>query len=79
MRDKPAADHVTPLPSSMAVGNLLKLARLTGDEGFAEKAGRTAAWQGGVLRETSDSMPCTLTHWSLLMAQAARPDPGKSH
>jgi hypothetical protein len=78
LRAKPAADNVTPSPSAMAVGNLLRLGRLTGGKGYAEKAVRTAAWQGGVLRETPESMPYTLMHWPLLMAQADRPGGGKS-
>jgi hypothetical protein len=51
---------------------------LTGGKGYAEKAIRTAAWQGGVLRETPESMPYTLMHWPLLMAQADRAGGGKS-
>jgi hypothetical protein len=78
LRAKPAADNVTPSPSAMAVGNLLRLDRLTGGKGYAEKAVRTAAWQGGVLRETPESMPYTLIHWPLLMAQAGRPDVRKN-
>jgi hypothetical protein len=62
----------------MAVGNLLRLDRLTGGKGYAEKAIRTAAWQGGVLRETPESMPYTLMYWPLLMAQADRAGGGKS-
>jgi hypothetical protein len=78
LRAKPAADNVTPSPSAMAVGNLLRLGRLTGDKGYAEKAVRTAAWQGGVLRETPESMPYTLMHWPLLTAQAGGAGGGKS-
>lgn len=78
IRDKSAADSVLPSPNAVAVGNLLKLARLTGDKGYAEKAVRTAMWQGGMLRETPDSMPYTLMHWPLLMAQAGNPGAGKS-
>lgn len=70
MRDKPAADHVTPTPSAMAVGNLLKLARLTGEKEYREKAVRTAAWQGGMLRDTPESMPYTLMQWPVLLAPA---------
>jgi uncharacterized protein YyaL (SSP411 family) len=78
LRAKPAADNVTPSPSAMAVGNLLRLGRLTGDKGYAEKAVRTAAWQGGMLRETPELMPYTLMHWPLLMAQADSTGGGKS-
>ena len=46
------------------------LGRLTGGKDYAEKAVRTAAWQGGMLRETPESMPYTLMHWPLLMTQA---------
>ncbi len=78
MRDKPAADNVTPSPSAVAIGNLLKLGRLTGEKGYGGKAMRTAAWQGGLLRETPESMPYTLMHWPLLMAQAGGLGVGKS-
>jgi uncharacterized protein YyaL (SSP411 family) len=78
LRDKPSADHVIPSVSSISVGNLLQLARLTGVKDYAEKAVRTAAWQGGVLRETPESMPYTLMHWPLLMAQAGGAGGGKS-
>ena len=78
MRDKPAADNVTPSPNAIAVGNLLRLARLTGEKGYGDKAIRTAAWQGGLLRETPESMPYTLMHWPLLMAQVGRPNTPKS-
>ena len=78
LRAKPAADNVTPSPSAMAVGNLLRLGRLTGGKGYVEKAVRTAAWQGGVLREMPESMPYTLMYWPLLMAQADRAVDDKS-
>jgi uncharacterized protein YyaL (SSP411 family) len=78
LRDKPAADHVIPSVNSIAVGNLLQLARLTGVKDYAEKAVRTATWQGGMLRETPESMPYTLLRWPLLMEQAARSGSGKS-
>ena len=78
MRDKPAADNVTPSPSAMAVGNLLRLGRLTGEKSYTDKAMRTAAWQGGMLRETPESMPYTLMYWPLLITQAGSPSTGKS-
>jgi hypothetical protein len=62
----------------VAVGNLLRLGRLTGGKGYVEKAVRTAAWQGGVLREMPESMPYTLMYWPLLMAQADRAVDDKS-
>ncbi|BAV32785.1 hypothetical protein SCL_0463 [Sulfuricaulis limicola] len=78
LRDKPAADHVIPSASAISVGNLLRLGWLTGARDYAEKAVRTAAWQGGVLRETPESMPYTLMRWPLLMAQAGASEGRKS-
>lgn len=72
MRDKSAADHVIPSPSAMAIGNLLRLARLTGEKHYGEKAVRTAAWQGGAQLKTPESMPYALTHWPLLLKQVGR-------
>jgi uncharacterized protein YyaL (SSP411 family) len=78
LRAKPAADNVTPSPSAMAVGNLLRLGGLTGGKGYTEKAVRTAAWQGGALRETPESMSYSLMHWPMLMARVGAAGGGKS-
>ncbi len=78
LRDKPAADNVTPSASAMAVGNLLKLGSLTRDRSYTEKAARTAAWQGGMLRDTPEAMPYTLAHWPVLLAQSTRSESVKT-
>jgi len=67
LREKSAHDNVTPSASAMAIGNLLKLGSLTGDRKYTEKAVRTAAWQGGMQRETPEAMPYALLHWTLLL------------
>lgn len=78
LREKSANDNVTPSASAMSVGNLLKLGSLTRDRSYTEKAVRTAAWQGGVLRETPEAMPYTLAYWPVLVAQTNRSESGKT-
>jgi len=75
LRDKPAADNVTPSASAMSVGNLLKLGSLTRVKSYTEMAVRTAAWQGGMLRDTPEAMPYTLAIWPILLAQTNRSEP----
>ena len=72
LRDKTASDNVTPSSSALAVGNLLRLGSLTGEKNYIDKAVRTAAWQGGTLRETPEAMPYTLVQWPVLMSQAGK-------
>ncbi len=74
LRDKTAADNVTPSPNAISVGNLLRLGSLTGEKSYIEKAVRTAAWQGGMLRESPESMPYTLVQWPALMAHTKMAD-----
>jgi uncharacterized protein YyaL (SSP411 family) len=78
LREKSAADNVTPSASAMSIGNLLKLGSLTGDKRYTKKAVRTAAWQGGLLRDTPEDMPYTLQHWPLLLVQSVRSESFKT-
>jgi len=72
IRDKTASDGVTPSANAVTVGNLLRLGALTGDRTYLDMAARTAAWQGGLLRETPEEMPYTLAQWPILMAPSEK-------
>ncbi len=70
------SDGVEPAPSSVAALNLLRLANLTGREGFDRDAEKTLEGFGALMRERPTSLPKMLsalgasTRWTLIRLSA---------
>jgi uncharacterized protein len=68
LRMKEDYDGAEPAPSSVAALNLLTLAHLTGEPGYAERAAAAVHWCGGRLEEQGRAVPFMAAALSTLRA-----------